>query len=75
MNQADYRPSKETVISFAISLKLNLEETNKLLKTAGYALSNCKVYDVIIKYFITNKIYDLFALNEVLSHFNSISSE
>ncbi len=75
MNRANYRPSKETVISFAISLKLTLEETNKLLQTAGYALSNCKVYDVIIKYFITNKIYDVYTINEVLTNFNSTSSE
>lgn len=45
----DYHPKKEVAVAFALALKLNLEETQKLLGTAGYILSDSIQYDVIIK--------------------------
>ena len=62
----DYRPSKQTAIALAIGLKLSLEETEEFLKRAGYALSNALIFDVIIKYFIEKKKYDIFEINQVL---------
>ena len=35
-----YHPSKSTALALAISLKLSYDETEKLLKCAGYAFSN-----------------------------------
>ncbi len=67
-----YRPSKPTVISFAIALALPLSEAEDMLKKAGYALSHSSESDVIIEYFITNKNYDMFEINKALYAFDQV---
>lgn len=72
--QKDYRPSKKTAVSFAIALKLNLKETEHLLKTVGMTLSKSNLFDVIILYFITTGNYDnIYDVNEVLYKFDQIT--
>ncbi|NLY36648.1 MAG: macro domain-containing protein [Tissierellia bacterium] len=61
-----YKPSKRTAIALALALGLSLEETDDLLMRAGYALSSCEKFDVIIEYFIRKARYDIFEINTVL---------
>jgi len=72
MNEKNYKPSKNTVISFAIALKLSLEETKHLLSTVGFALSKSSKFDIIIEYFLVNKEYDIFIINETLFKFDQV---
>lgn len=67
----NYKPSKKTAVSFAIGLKLNLDEANHLLSTVGMCLSHSEKFDLIIEYFLkTGNYKDIFQVNEILYKFD-----
>ena len=66
----DYKPKKDTAVVLALALELNLDETRDILGRAGYALSPSSISDLIIEYFITNEIYDLYTINLALFEHN-----
>lgn len=72
MNEKGYKPSKNTVICFAIALELSLDETLRLLSTVGFTLSKSSKFDIIIEYFLINKEYDIFVINETLFKFDQV---
>lgn len=62
----DYRPSKPTVLALAVALEMNLEDTEALLKRAGFSLSHSSKFDVIVEYFLRREEHDIFTINESL---------
>lgn len=62
----NYVPNKKTVLAFTIALELSLDEAKDLLASAGFALSRSSKMDIIVAYFLQNKIYDMFEINDVL---------
>ena len=69
-SDASYRPAKKTVLALSIAMELTLDEMRDLLARAGFALSRSSKRDVIVEYFVTNGIYDLFVINEALYEFD-----
>ncbi len=70
MNDKHYKPNKKTVISFAVALKLSLDETQNLLKTVGFVLSNSSLFDVIIMYCLENEVHDVFEIDSILFRYD-----
>ena len=69
-NDENYSPNKKTVLAFAIALELSIDEAKDLLGSAGFTLSRSSKTDIIVSYFLQNKIYDMFEINEVLDAYN-----
>ncbi|MBT2692672.1 hypothetical protein [Bacillus sp. ISL-55] len=66
----EYRPSKNTVIALALALELNKKETDKLLSSAGYSLSDSETSDLVIQFCIERKVYEIHQVNYALDYFS-----
>ena len=70
INDPDARPTKPTAIALALALELDLEGTRDLIGRAGYALTNSSTFDLIIRYFIERKEYNVVQINIALYEFD-----
>ena len=66
MGDRNYHPSKNTVIAFGLSLKLDREYMDKLLEIAGYRFSNSSIADLVIIFCIEKGLYDISNVNAML---------
>ena len=62
----NYKPKKKIVCALALALELDNPTCKKLVKKAGYILTSASKFDLVIRYCIENKIYDLMKVNEML---------
>ena len=65
----NYKPSKNTLLALAVALELDLDETKVFLEKAGFSLSKSILTDVIVEYYIVNKQYDIFTINQSLDDY------
>lgn len=66
----DYRIGKNTAIALALALELNKNDTDELLGSAGYFLSENDTFDLVIQFCIKKKIYDINNVNQALDYFS-----
>lgn len=60
-------PEKSTILNYAIWLKLSLDQTKELLKSAKYVLSENDKYDLVLAYYIGKRNYNIDEINGTLS--------
>ena len=65
-SRSDYHPSKETAVLICIGLELSMEETQKLLASAGFVLTENSRFDAAIMRLIDRGIYNIYDINEAL---------
>ena len=63
MRKTNHRPSKPTVIKLCLALHLNSKETQEMLHTVGYGMSNSSLIDKIIMFFIEHNEFDIFKID------------
>ena len=69
-NNPHYKPTKATAISLALALELDLDTTRDLISRAGYTLTNSSKFDLIIRYFIEQGLYNVVEINCVLFEYD-----
>ena len=67
----DYQPSKATVMGFIIAMKLNEDDAQDLLNSAGFSFKLSSQFDLTVLYFVRNESnYTIDDVNACLNHFN-----
>lgn len=69
-NNPDYKPTKATALALALALELDVEQTKDLIGRAGYALTNSSKFDLIIRYYIEQRNYNIVEINMTLYEFD-----
>ena len=62
----EYHPKKYICVIICLVLRLSLADAQDLLMRAGYSLSVSRKADVVVRYCIEHKIYDVFTVSRTL---------
>lgn len=66
----NYVPKKHAVMALGLALELSPNEFEKFLASAGYAFMPSSTFDLIIKFCVMNKIYNLIEVDMILDSHN-----
>jgi hypothetical protein len=64
-----YHPSRKTVFALCIAFELDYLESVELMGLASYSFASNSKGDMILKYFLSKRIYDIDMINSVLYQF------
>ena len=69
LSDKDMIPTKLTVVSLCIGLRLTLRDSKELMLSAGYSLSRSLIFDSIIIKYLKDEIYDFDLINSELNEY------
>lgn len=72
ISRKNYIPKKMTVMALGLALELPLMEYESFLASAGYAFMPSSRFDLIIKYCVLNRIYNLVEVDMILDSHGEI---
>lgn len=59
-------PPKHSVMALGLALELDLEDYQLLLATANFALNPADMFDTIVKYCVTQRMFDVMQVDSLL---------
>lgn len=59
-------PNKHSVMALGLALELDLDSYQLFLATANFALNPADMFDTVVKYCVTQKIYDVMKVDSLL---------
>lgn len=69
ISKRDYVPKKHTVMALGLALELEIRQYEDFLASAGYAFMPSSKFDLIIKYCVLNKIYNMISIDLILDSY------
>ena len=72
INNPNATITKPVAVAFALALELDLDATRDLIGRAGYTLTNSSIFDLIIRYHIENRKYNVVEINIVLYEYDQV---
>lgn len=69
ISKRDYVPKKHTVMALGLALELEIRQYEDFLASAGYAFMPSSKFDLIIKYCVLNKIYNIISIDLILDSY------
>ena len=72
LSNPGYQPTKPTAIALALALELDYGQTQDLIGRAGYTLTNSSKFDLIIRYCIEHRQFDIVQINMILYEFDQV---
>ena len=69
ISKRDYIPKKHTVMALGLALELEIRQYEDFLASAGYAFMPSSKFDLIIKYCVLNKIYNIISIDLILDSY------
>lgn len=70
ISNRDYIPRKHTVMALGLALELEIRQYEDFLASAGYAFMPSSKFDLIIKYCVLNKIYNIISIDLILDSYS-----
>ena len=69
LSDKDMIPTKLTVVSLCIGMRLTLKDSKELIQSAGYSLSRSLIFDSIIMKYLKEEIYSFDLINSELNEY------